>query len=126
EKLLEKYNNPHSIVMSATPIPRTLSMALYGDSIQVLTIKTKPQGRKEIITKKMNNDDIQVNEFMYQQIKQGRQCYVVCPLIEDSDSERMSEVESVNTVYDKLVKYFKKYPEVKISLISGKMKQKDI
>lgn len=125
ETLLERYNNPHSIVMSATPIPRTLSMALYGDSIQVLTIKTKPKGRKPVITKKMTSD-ADVNEFMYQEIQKGRQCYVICPLIEDSESERMTDVESVNTVHKKLVKYFQKYPEVRISLISGKMKQKDI
>lgn len=125
EALLEKYQNPHSIVMSATPIPRTLSMALYVDSIQVLTIKTKPKGRKPVETRQMEKDE-EVNEFMWQEIQKGRQCYVICPLIEDSESERMAEVESVNTVHKNLVSYFKKYPEVKISLISGKMKQKEI
>lgn len=125
ETLLEKYQNPHSIVMSATPIPRTLSMALYGDSIQVLTIKTKPAGRKPVETCQMEKDD-EINEFMLKEIQKGRQCYVVCPLIDDSESERMVGVESVNTVYKNLVSYFKKFPEVKISLISGKMKQKDI
>ncbi len=125
EALLEKYNNPHSIVMSATPIPRTLSMAIYGDSIQVLTIKTKPKGRKPVETKQMHHDG-DVNEFMYTEIQKGRQCYVICPLIDDSESERMADVESVNAVYKKLEKHFKKYPQVKISLISGKMKQKEI
>lgn len=125
EALLEKYQYPHSIVMSATPIPRTLSMALYGDSIQVLTIKTKPVGRKPVETCQMEKDE-EVDEFMWREIQKGRQCYVVCPLIEDSESERMTDVESVNAVYKKLVSYFKKYPKVKISLISGKMKQKDI
>lgn len=125
EALLEKYQNPHSIVMSATPIPRTLSMALYGDSIQVLTIKTKPKGRKPVKTLQMDKDEA-INEFMYKEIRKGRQCYVICPLIEDSDSERMADVESVNAVYNQLISYFKKYPEVKISLISGKMKQKEI
>lgn len=125
ETLLEKYQNPHSIVMSATPIPRTLSMALYGDSIQVLTIKTKPVGRKPVETCQIEKDD-KINEFMLKEIQKGRQCYVVCPLIDDSESERMAEVESVNTVYKNLVSYFKRFPKVKISLISGKMKQKDI
>jgi len=125
EALLKKYQSPHSIVMSATPIPRTLSMALYGDSIQVLTIKTKPKGRKPVKTCQIEKDN-EVNEFMWQEIQKGRQCYVICPLIEDSESERMAEVESVNTVYKNLVSYFKKYPKVRISLISGKMKQKDI
>ena len=125
ETLLEKYQNPHSIVMSATPIPRTLSMALYGDSIQVLTIKTKPVGRKPVETCQIEKDD-KINEFMLKEIQKGRQCYVVCPLIDDSESEKMAEVESVNTVYKNLVSYFKKFPNIKISLISGKMKQKDI
>ena len=125
EALLKKYQYPHSIVMSATPIPRTLSMALYGDSIQVLTIKTKPVGRKPVETCQIEKDD-KINEFMLKEIQKGRQCYVVCPLIDDSESEKMAEVESVNTVYKNLVSYFKKFPNIKISLISGKMKQKDI
>lgn len=125
EALLERYNRSHSIVMSATPIPRTLSMALYGDSIQVLTIKTKPKGRKPVQTMKMNNDK-SVNDFMLKEIRNGRQCYVVCPLIEESDSERMADVESVTAVHDKLKTYFKNHPDVRIALISGKMKQKEI
>lgn len=122
EKLLNNENKPHVITMSATPIPRTLSMALYGDNIQVYNIKTKPAGRKEVITKKMFSDE-EINEFMLNEIKNGHQCYVVCPLIEDSESEAMSEVKSVTSVADSIKEYFKDEPLVKISDISGRMKQ---
>lgn len=115
----------HNITMSATPIPRTLALALYGNSIDVLTIDTMPNGRKPVITKQMQDKEIAF-DFMYSQIKEGRQCYVVCPLIEDSDAEVLEEVVSVETLYEELLCYFKKYPDVKISMISGKMKQKDI
>lgn len=122
EKLLNNENKPHVITMSATPIPRTLSMALYGDNIQVYNIKTKPAGRKDVITKKMFSDE-EINEFMLNEIKNGHQCYVVCPLIEDSESETMSEVKSVTSVADSIKEYFKNEPLVKISDISGRMKQ---
>lgn len=122
EKLTEIENKPHMITMSATPIPRTLSMALYGDNIQVYNIKTKPAGRKDVITKKMFSD-AEVNEFMLSEIKKGHQCYVVCPIIEDSESETMSEVQSVKTVVDDIKNYFIGNPVVKISDISGRMKQ---
>ncbi len=122
EKLLDTEKIPHVITMSATPIPRTLSMALYGDNIQVYSIKTKPAGRKPVITKKMYSDK-EINEFMLEEIKKGHQCYVVCPLIEDSESETMSDVKSVSRVAQDIKDYFKDNPLVKISDISGRMKQ---
>ena len=125
EKLLESENRPHFITMSATPIPRTLSMAIYGDDIQVYSIKEKPAGRKDIVTKMMYSDS-EVNEFMLEEIRNGRQCYVVCPLIEESSSKRMDGVKSVKDEALAIEKYFKKDPIVKISAISGKMKQAEI
>ena len=122
EKLLNVENKPHVITMSATPIPRTLSMALYGDNIQVYNIKTKPAGRKDVITKKMYSDE-EINEFMLSEIRNGHQCYVVCPLIDESESETMSDVQSVSSVAESIKEYFKDTPEVKISDISGRMKQ---
>lgn len=114
---------PHTIMMSATPIPRTMAMALYGKYISVYTIKTKPKGRKEVITK-IINDDKNVNEFIRREIKKGRQAYVVCPLIEDS--EKMKEIESVESVYSKLVDYFKNDPDINVDMISGNMKPDEI
>ena len=125
DKLLNAENKPHLITMSATPIPRTLSMALFGDHIQVFNIKTKPAGRKEIITQQIQSDE-EINQFMLEEIRKGRQCYIVCPLIDESESETMSDVKSVNVSVEELIEYFKDYPEVKISNITGKMKQADI
>ena len=122
EKLLNVEDKPHVITMSATPIPRTLSMALYGDNIQVYNIKTKPAGRKDVITKKMYSDE-EINEFMLEEIKKGHQCYVVCPLIDESEAETMSDVQSVSVVANNIKEYFKDEPLVKISDISGRMKQ---
>lgn len=121
EKLSE-LEGPHMLSMSATPIPRTLSMAIYGDNIQIYSIKEKPAGRKEIITLRKDNDD-DINMFMLEQIRQGRQCYVVCPLIEDSESDAMADVRSVKQEVDSLFSFFKNYPEVKISNTTGRMKK---
>ena len=77
EKLIEKHNRPHFITMSATPIPRTLSMILYGESTQVLTIKTRPQGRKVVKTYKVEKCE-KIYEFLLKEIQKNRQ-YIVCP-----------------------------------------------
>jgi len=113
----------HNITMSATPIPRSLALALYGNNIDVLNITTMPQGRKSVITKQIKEQE-KAFDFMYSQIKEGRQCYIVCPLIEDSDYEALENVKSVETMFKETVNYFKKYPEVKISMISGKNETK--
>jgi len=115
----------HHVNMSATPIPRTMALTMYGDSIDVLTIKTLPKGRKPIQTVHLT-DEVKVWEGLYRQIKEGRQCYVVCPLIEDSDAETLQDVDSVEATYEKMTNYFKKYPDVNISMISGKMKPEQI
>lgn len=119
---LYSLEGPHMISMSATPIPRTLSMAIYGDNIQVYNIKEKPAGRKDIITLRMDKDE-DINQFMLEQIRQGRQCYVVCPLIEKSEAESMTDVRSVKKEVDLLIEYFSNYPEVKISNTTGRMKK---
>lgn len=118
-------DNPHMITMSATPIPRTLSMALFGDNIQVFNIKTKPAGRLDVITIKAGSDS-ETNELMLREIRSGRQCYVVCPLIDESESEKMANVKSVAVEVESIMKYFENYPEVKVSNITGRMKQSDI
>lgn len=119
---LANIQGPHMISMSATPIPRTLSMAIYGENIQVYSIKQKPAGRKEIMTLKMFNDN-DVNNFMLQQIRQGRQCYVVCPMIEESDEGPMSGIRSVTQEAQAMIDWFKQYPEVRISNATGRMKK---
>lgn len=117
--------NPHTITMSATPIPRTLSMAMFGNNTKVLNIKTRPQGRKAIMTSIINNDQI-ANDFMLREIQKGHQCYVVCPLVEESSAEMMANVTSVAEEEVKLRKYFAGNKDINIAAISGKMKKADV
>lgn len=115
---------PHQITMSATPIPRTLAMSIYGDDIKVFTIKSKPNGRKPVITKQIDDYNI-INKLMIEELKKGYQAYVVCPLIEDSSSEKMLQVESVNSIYDRYKNFFKNTP-YKVGMITGDMDQEEI
>ncbi|MBP1309276.1 ATP-dependent DNA helicase RecG [Paenibacillus sp. 1182] len=115
----------HHISMSATPIPRTLALAMWGDQVDVYTIKTLPKGRKPVRTVLLT-DEKRCFNGIEQQIEKGHQAYVVCPLIEDSESESMSEVDSVEKTSEKMKEHFSKNPKVKISLISGKMKPAEI
>lgn len=122
EKLEQNPDRPHILTMSATPIPRSLATAMLGNHIKVVEIKEKPAGRKDIITKQFVSDD-DVNNFMLSEIQKGHQCYVVCPLIEDSTSDKMSSVKSVNQTVKELKEWFAPYPEVNIADITGKMKE---
>lgn len=115
----------HSISMSATPIPRTLATTLYGEGTEIINIHTMPAGRKPVKTIVWSNENTCM-ESVYRQIKQGHQCYVICPLIEDSDSETLAGVESVETTAENLKAWFAKYPGVRIEVISGDMKAKDV
>lgn len=109
----EKY--PHVLVMSATPIPRTLSLILYGD-LDVSVIKNAPKGRKSIDTFCVNSSVRErVYNFMQKNISEGRQCFVVCPLVEESDKiEANSSVEMFESLS-------KRFGEDKVLLIHGKM-----
>ena len=115
----------HSISMSATPIPRSLATTLYGEGTEIINIHTMPAGRKPVKTIVWSNENTCM-ESVYRQIKQGHQCYVICPLIEDSDSETLAGVESVETTAENLKAWFAKYPGVRIEVISGDMKAKDV
>jgi len=113
--LREKAVQPHTLVMSATPIPRTLALTLYGD-LDVSEIKTMPKGRKSIITKVFLNDEISCYSLVKEELDKGHKAYVVCPLIEDSEA---LEVQSVETLYEKLKKtHLKGY---KIAKLHGQM-----
>lgn len=115
----------HNISMSATPIPRTLATTLYGEGTEIVNIHTMPAGRKPVKTIVWSNENTCM-ESVYKQIKQGHQCYVICPLIEDSDSDTLAGVESVETTAQNLKAWFAKYPGVRIEAISGDMKAKDV
>lgn len=119
--LQEKGNDVDVLYLSATPIPRTLALTIYGD-MNISQIKSKPADRKEIYTKLVKNKDIKtVLEAMVNEIKLGHQIYVVAPLIDDEESS----LDSVITLENKLnVAFNKKIP---MGLLHGQMKnsQKD-
>lgn len=127
DKILEELEKevpiPHKITMSATPIPRTLAMGLYGDDLKIFTIKSKPNGRKPIITKVLT-DDSKIDKLMLSEIKAGHQVYIVCPLIDDSECEKMTDVESVATNYNKYKDKFSKYG-VNVGMVTGDMSSEE-
>jgi len=107
---------PHVLVMTATPIPRTLAMTLYGD-LDISTIDQLPVGRKPIKT--IHNYDahrLKVNQFLRDQIATGRQIYIVYPLIEESEK---LDLKHLMDGYESICRAF---PDVAISILHGKMK----
>ena len=122
--LIEKTKDIHYLTMSATPIPRSLALTIYGNAIDILTIKTMPNGRKPVKTTLINNKKI-AYQFMLKEIEKGHQCYFVCPLIEKSDSELMANIDAVEDIYKEMGYYFKDR-SLKISMVTGKMKEEDV
>lgn len=119
--LQEKGKDVDVLYMSATPIPRTLALTIYGD-MDITEIRTKPGGRKEIITKIFKNSELKnVLEKMLDEIKAGHQIYVVAPLIDDEEDEKMNVI----SLKDKFDVAFNGM--VPTGLLHGKMKpnQKD-
>ena len=111
---------PHLLSMSATPIPRTLALTLYGD-LDLSILKELPKGRKKIITKIVAPvNRAKAYEFIENQIKRGRQAFVICPLIEVSEAAIMSEIKAAAAEYKKLSE--KIFPHLKIGLLHGKLK----
>lgn len=114
-----KFIHPHILVMTATPIPRTLAMTLYGD-LDVSTIDEMPAGRKPIKTvHRYDSHRLNVFGFMKDEIKKGRQIYVVYPLIEES--EKM-DYKDLTDGYESITRAF---PEQHVSIVHGKMKPVD-
>lgn len=115
----------HNIVMSATPIPRTMANVLYGTSISVYDFKP-PAERQPIQTAIFNNEN-KIYEFMYKEIATGRQCYAVCPLIEAGENkEKLKGVLSVEETVKKYNQYFQQYPNVNIGVVTGKMNKSEM
>ena len=110
---------PHILVMTATPIPRTLAMTVYGD-LQVSIIDELPPGRKPVQTLHyVNTRRTSINQFIEQQITLGRQVYVVYPLIKEN--EKM-ELQDLQNGYNQLCQTF---PNYRISMVHGQMRAKD-
>ena len=119
-KLWRKSENPpHILVMTATPIPRTLAMTIYGD-LDVSVIDQLPPGRKPIQTiHKYDNQTTSLYRGIRQQIAEGRQVYIVFPLIEESEK---SDLKNLETGFEQLREAF---PEFKLSKVHGRMKAKE-
>ncbi len=112
-------NPPHILVMTATPIPRTLAMTIYGD-LDVSVIDELPPGRKPIMTiHKYDNQTTSLYNGIRQQINEGRQVYIVFPLIEESEKMDLKNLEDG---YQSLCEIF---PEFKLSKVHGRMKAKE-
>ena len=118
--IVEKGQNPDVLVMTATPIPRTLALILYGD-LDISIIDELPPNRKKIdtfaVTKGMED---RINNFIKVQLKEGRQAYIVCPLVEENEE---LDLKSVEKLYEKCKT--ETFPEYRVEYIHGKMKAKD-
>ena len=107
---------PHILVMTATPIPRTLAMTIYGD-LEVSVINELPPGRKPVATSLLfENNRNRINEAIRSQLNEGRQIYIVYPLIQESEK---SDLKSLEEGYKQTVQTFKEY---KVGFVHGKMK----
>jgi ATP-dependent DNA helicase RecG len=107
---------PHVLVMTATPIPRTLAMTLYGD-LEISVIDQLPAGRKPVKTiHKFDSHRLQVNGFLKEQLRAGRQVYIVYPLIDESEK---LDLKHLQDGYESICRAF---PEEAISIVHGRMK----
>src|SRR5438270_730366 len=114
--LVQKGIHPDVLVMTATPIPRTLAMTLYGD-LDVSVIDELPPGRKPIITKHSTSERIeQIYSFVKKQIEEGRQAYVVYPVIEESETQAMKAAQQE---YEHLSKEV--FPDLSVGLMHGRL-----
>jgi ATP-dependent DNA helicase RecG len=112
---------PHILVMTATPIPRTLAMSVYGD-LDISMIDELPAGRQPIKTvHRFDNNRLKVFNFIRQEIKKGRQVYVVYPLIQESEN---MDYKDLMDGYESIARDFP-LPEFQISIVHGKMKPAD-
>lgn len=112
---------PHVLVMTATPIPRTLALTIYGD-LDISILDEMPPGRKPVITTQRTEAHRgRVNEFLRSEIKKGRQAYVIYPLIEESEK---LDLENLQDGYERLLEVFPR-PEFQISVVHGRMKAEE-
>ena len=119
-KIIAKGNHPDVLVMTATPIPRTLALILYGD-LDISIIDELPPNRKKIntyaVTKEM---EARIHVFIKKQIAEGRQVYVVCPLVEENEEIKAKAVVELTQKYKQEL-----FPEYRVALLHGKMRPKE-
>ncbi len=118
--LRQKGSNPHMLVMSATPIPRSLALTLYGD-LDLSIIDEMPMGRQEIKTVWLSPAERErAYQFVQSQIEKGRQAFIICPLVEESDKiEAKSAIEEHKRLQESV------FPHLKLGLLHGRMKAKE-
>lgn len=109
-------NGVHTVTMSATPIPRTLAASMFSNK-KIYNITTMPAGRKPVQTI-LCDDQEEIDNFIFQELKKGRQAYVVCPLISDEDTKLM-------TVEDTYKMYAKQFGKENVALLHGKVKAEE-
>jgi ATP-dependent DNA helicase RecG len=115
-ELMRKGEQPDVLVMTATPIPRTLALTLYGD-LEVSTIDQLPPGRRPIVTKHASQSRVEgVYSFVAQQIKAGRQAYVVYPVVEESETTAVKAAEKMYAYLSQEI-----FPDVRVGLLHGKL-----
>lgn len=119
--IVAKGKNPDVLVMTATPIPRTLALILYGD-LDISIIDELPPNRKKIETYPvMKNMERRIEEFIRSNVAKGRQAYIVCPLVEESEEfDNFKSVVELAKRYQEVV-----FPEFNVAYLHGKMKQKE-
>ena len=122
EKGSQGAHTPHMLVMTATPIPRTLALTLYGD-LDVSVVDELPPGRQRIKTTWLSPDERgDAEAFIREQVTQGRQAFVICPLVEESET---LDVKAATAEYERLSRSV--FPDLRVELLHGRMsgKQKD-
>lgn len=110
--------DPHLLIMTATPIPRTLSMTLYGD-LDVSVLAEMPPGHSPVPTRHVAPEDASVHDLVRSEVMAGHQAFIVCPLVEDSDK---LEAKSATAEYERLREV---YPELRLGLLHGQMRPAD-
>ena len=116
-KLSEKGNDPHLLVMSATPIPRTLAIIMYGD-LEVSILDELPPGRQQVDTFLVNESyRARMNAFIRKQVTEGHQCFIVCPAVEENEGMDLKAATVWAETLQKTV-----FPDLRIALLHGQMK----
>jgi ATP-dependent DNA helicase RecG len=119
-KLMEKGTHPDVLVMTATPIPRTLALTIYGE-LDTSVIDELPPGRQPVITKHVTEDRVeQVYSFLRKQIEAGRQAYVVYPVIEESETQAMKAAQQMHEHLSTTV-----FPGLEVGLLHGRLPSDD-
>jgi ATP-dependent DNA helicase RecG len=114
--LRQKGFNPHVLVMTATPIPRTMALTLYGD-LDLSVIDELPPGRQVVKTKCLDPQDREkAYTFLHRQVSNGRQAFIICPLIEESE---ILEAKAAKTEYERLSREV--FPDLRLGLLHGQM-----